>query len=401
MISKDFLFTRQTIVGDNASIKANNLLHLDGMTEETSHSFLATLFSDVDLVDTIKPYPIFIKTLCSEVENIPSPPASFNFVLFFDAKKIALRQANDTQWDDMFTELRLQGYQLGIRNPSLAILNRVSIDPFIYVEFNLSDNTVTESINLCNHPSLSQKNLWFSHINSQQDFTLVKDKTTAQWFSGDFLSESIPVKGRKIPTYRLILSKLLTILKSQDGSLKQMAECIETDPTLTFRVIKLTKTVTYYRQFNVQNVQRAIEIIGFRDLIKWVSLAMFSSIDGKPDCLFSMAVHRACFCESLAKKLYPRENGAFLTGLFSYLPSFFDESLEQLLKDLPLSPDITDALLNKKGNLGYTLSLVMHYESGRWDNILFDTLAKSGVSKQTLRELYIESLRDAKEIYSK
>lgn len=396
MICNDFLFTRQSIVGQNSSVKATNLLHLNGMKEEARHSFLATLFSDLTLVDILRPHPIFIKALCDEVDNIPSPPASFDFVLFFDANTLM-----DKDWEDTLTELRLQGYQLGIRNPSLAFLTRTSIDQFIYIEFDLLQKAAAESINLSNHPALSKKHLWFSNINTQNNFLLIRSRTQADWFSGSFLSESVPVRGRKIPTYKLILSKLLTKLKSADGSLKDMAECIETDPTLTYRIIKLTKAVTYYRQFNVHNVQRAIEIIGFRDLIKWVSLAMFSSIEGKPDYLFSMAVHRACFCEAVGKKLYPKEDGAFLTGLFSYLPSFFEEPLVTLLIDLPIASEVMEALLESKGDLGNLLTLAKDYESGRWDNIFFDSLAGQGLSKRALRELYIESLKDAKEIYSK
>jgi EAL and modified HD-GYP domain-containing signal transduction protein len=111
-----------------------------------------------------------------------------------------------------------------------------------------------------------------------------------------------------------------------------------------------------------------------------------------------MAVSRACFCQSLSAVLFPNLEGAFLVGLFSYLPSFFDEELPILLKDLPLDENIKVALLEYKGNLGGILKIVEAYESGRWENIPFDQLASKDISKQSLKDLYVKSLKDAREM---
>ncbi|MBU2240653.1 MAG: histidine kinase, partial [Gammaproteobacteria bacterium] len=114
----------------------------------------------------------------------------------------------------------------------------------------------------------------------------------------------------------------------------------------------------------------------------------------------SMAVSRACFCQNLSTALFPKLDGAFLVGLFSYLPSFLDEELPTLLKDLPLDENIKSALLEYKGNLGGILKIVVAYEAGRWEKIPFGLLASKDMSKQSLKDLYIKSLKEAREMGS-
>jgi EAL and modified HD-GYP domain-containing signal transduction protein len=52
----------------------------------------------------------------------------------------------------------------------------------------------------------------------------------------------------------------------------------------------------------------------------------------------------------------------------------------------------------RKGNLGGVLKIVEAYEAGRWENIPFDQLVLKELSKESLKELYIESLKDAREM---
>ncbi|REG85685.1 EAL and HDOD domain-containing protein [Marinomonas pollencensis] len=394
MISNNYLFSRQAVVDSKMTAKANNLFHLNNMEQEKKDSFLSLLFTDLSIVDAIKHQPIFIAVSIHEVEHLPTPPSSMRFVLFFDAAELRPERDNDR-----LSELRLDGYQLGLTNFSLKFFGTPFFDYFSFVELSLNKFDMSQVLNVDRHQGLAHKEVWVSHIQSQEQHQEIDAKTHASWFSGDFLSASVPVKGNNVPGYRLILIDLLKRLQDGRSSIRDISATIEKDVTLAYRVLKLTKSVMYHRQFNVHNVQRAIEIIGIKDLIKWVTLAMFSSIDGKPDCLFSMAVNRAAFCNGIAKAMYPKLEGAFLVGLFSYLPSFFDASMDEILHDLPLDESLVSALKYHQGHLGSVLSVAKHYEAGHWEKIPFDELAEQDLSSNQLRQIYIDSLKAAKEIY--
>ncbi|GAA0219008.1 EAL and HDOD domain-containing protein [Marinomonas primoryensis] len=391
MKNNEVLFCREAVVNRFSETTAYNILHPSNAIKGQDAAFLSSLFVDINLTEITQQKTIFFLSSLETLYNLPLQ-THIHTVTFLNATELS-----EVHLDEL-SEFRLQGYQLGIINPSPDTLPDVLLDIFSYALLTLDNLTIDDVIVRVKHPLIASKKLWVNKIENMEQFTQLKEKIPNGQFSGSFISKVTPVKGKRILAYKAILIDLLVALNDRESSPRVLAGYIERDPTLTYRIIKLTHKALYHSQFNVSNAQRAIEIIGVRDLIKWVGLVMLSSVLGKPDCLFSMAVSRACFCQSLSAVLFPNLEGAFLVGLFSYLPSFFDEELPILLKDLPLDENIKVALLEYKGNLGGILKIVEAYESGRWENIPFDQLASKDISKQSLKDLYVKSLKDAREM---
>ncbi len=391
MKNTDILFCRKALVNQFSDTSAYYLLHPSNETEKPQTSFLSSLFVDVNLIEITQQKTIFLHSNLDELSVLPLQ-SHIHMVVFLEAKMLT-----DHHLDEL-CELRLQGYQLGIIDPQPDVLSIDLFNVFSYVMLSLDQLNLETTIARIEHPFLSSKTIWIDAIQSAEQFDRLREVAPDGLFSGHFIHKVTAVKGKRILAHKMILIDLLAALNNRESSPRVLATYIERDPTLTYRVIKLTQSVLYRSQFNVTNAQRAIEIIGIRDLIKWVGVAMLSSVSGKPDCLFSMAVSRACFCQNLSAALFPKLEGAFLVGLFSYLPSFLDEEMAVLLKDLPLDQHIKSALLEYKGNLGGVLKIVEEYESGRWEKIPFERLATKDVSQQALKDLYIESLSNAKQI---
>ena len=393
MKDADILFCRKAVVNRLSETIAYYILHPLNEEQGQDASFLSSLFVDVNLTEITQQKTIYFQTSLQDLFSLPLQ-TNLHIVIFLDASELTYNDLED------LAEFRLQGHQLGIINPKLDQFPSDFFHVFSNVLFSLDSLSVEEVINLTHQPQISAKRIWVNKIEELDQFHQLQKHVPEGQFSGNALHKFTPVKGKRILAYKAILIDLLVALNNRESSPKVLAEYIERDPTLTYRIIKLTHSVIYRSQFNVANAQRAIEIIGIRDLIKWVGLVMFGSVPGKPDCLFPMAVSRACFCQSLSAALFPKLEGAFLVGLFSYLPSFLDEELPTLLKDLPLEDNIKTALLEHKGNLGGVLKIVMAYEAGRWEKIPFDLLESMKISKQDLKDLYVQSLKEAKEMGS-
>jgi c-di-GMP-related signal transduction protein len=391
MKNTDILFCRKAVVNRLSETTAYYILHPSSTIKGRNASFLSSLFVDVNLTEITQQKTIFFQSDLDELSALPLQ-TNIHMVIFLDAG--TLTEAHF----EMLSERRLQGYQLGVINPKPDTTSVDLLNVFSYVMFSLDHLSIEDATSRIKHPFILSKNIWIDAIHSAEQFSSLQNLASDGLFSGDFIHKVTLVKGKRILAHKAILIDLLAALNDHESSPRVLAEYIERDPTLTYRIIKLTHSVLYRSQFNVSNAQRAIEIIGIRDLIKWVSLAMLSSVSGKPDCLFSMAVSRACFCQSLSSSLFPKLEGAFLVGLFSYLPSFLDEELPQLLKDLPLEGNIKSALLEYKGNLGGILKIVEAYEAGRWEKIPFDRLANKDISMQSLKDLYVESLNTARKM---
>jgi c-di-GMP-related signal transduction protein len=391
MKNNEVLFCREAVVNRFSETTAYNILHPSSAIKGQDAAFLSSLFVDINLTEITQQKTIFFQSSLETLYNLPLQ-THIHMVTFLNATELSEVHLGE------LSEFRLQGYQLGIINPRPDALPDVLLDIFPYALLTLDNLTIDDVIVRVKHPLIASKKLWVNKIENMEQFTKLKEKVPNGQFSGSFISKVTPVKGKRILAYKAILIDLLVALNDRELSPRVLAQYIERDPTLTYRIIKLTHKALYHSQFNVSNTQRAIEIIGIKDLIKWVGLVMLSSVLGKPDCLFSMAVSRACFCQNLSAVLFPNLEGAFLAGLFSYLPSFFDEELPILLKDLPLDENIKVALLEYKGNLGGILKIVEAYESGSWGKIPFDQLASKDISKQSLKNLYVKSLKDAREM---
>ena len=391
MKGTDILFCRKAVVNKSSETIAYYILHPGSIAQGQDASFLSSLFVDVNLTEITQQKTIYFQTSLDELSALPLQ-TNTHMVIFLNATELSEIHL------DTLSEFRLQGHQLGIVNPRADMFSVALINIFSYVLFTLDCLSTEAVIETIKHPSISAKKIWVNKVEKAEQFYQLQESVPEGQFSGNFIHKMTSVKGKRILAYKAILIDLLVALNDRESSPKVLAEYIERDPTLTYRIIKLTHTAIYRSQFNVSNAQRAIEIIGIRDLIKWVGLVMLGSVSGKPDCLFSMAVSRACFCQSLSATLFPKLEGAFLVGLFSYLPSFLDEDLPSLLKDLPLDENIKTALLEYKGNLGGVLKIVVEYEAGRWEKIPFDRLESKNISKQSLKDLYVESLKEAREM---
>jgi EAL and modified HD-GYP domain-containing signal transduction protein len=119
-----------------------------------------------------------------------------------------------------------------------------------------------------------------------------------------------------------------------------------------------------------------------------VSLLLLSGLNGKPPELLTNGLVRARMCERIADAIDPDQAHAyFTTGLFSILDVVLDTSMAQLVAALPLTPEISEALTDRRGPLGRALAACIAYECCRWDE-----LSCPGVSESDLRHAYLDAL---------
>ena len=81
----------------------------------------------------------------------------------------------------------------------------------------------------------------------------------------------------------------------------------------------------------------------------------------------------------------------FVTGLFSLIDAIMDDSMENLMKKLPLSKEIKNVLLYNNGILKNYLNLAVCYETGDWEGIPEATVAL-GINEEGLPQCYMDSL---------
>ena len=116
--------------------------------------------------------------------------------------------------------------------------------------------------------------------------------------------------------------------------------------------------------------------------------------DDQPSELVRVAMVRAKMAERIAGALGTVDpEAAFTVGLFSVLDALMSMRMEDVLSELPLSRDVSNALLAGEGLLRELLSWVITYERGDFGSLDSGSPAADAI----LRDAYLEAMRWADE----
>lgn len=104
-------------------------------------------------------------------------------------------------------------------------------------------------------------------------------------------------------------------------------------------------------------------LLGLERLRDWAALMLVSDLHHGDEAGLSSAVRRARMCQSLAERMNIAPEPAFTVGLISAAGELLGEPAAHLAPRLPLSYEVTEALVAGTGPLGELLSLVFAYEA--------------------------------------
>ena len=213
------------------------------------------------------------------------------------------------------------------------------------------------------------------------------------YFQGYFFCKPKIVKGTRTLTSRMAIMQLLTKLQNPELDFSELQALVVQDVSLSYRILRYINSAHFSVGKKVESIQQAISLLGLNTIKSWVAILAMSSVDDKPYELILTALIRARMCEELSVNTSVSAENAFTVGLFSALDAFIDKSLVDILDALPLSDALHHALLNKTGDLGQILSLVLSYERGQWGDF-----SATQYDSGTLRTAYLASIRWADEI---
>ena len=141
-------------------------------------------------------------------------------------------------------------------------------------------------------------------------------------------------------------------------------------------------------------MQQAVVLAGLKTIKSWTTLLAMSHVDNKPTELVVTAMIRGKMAEELARaQNTPGPDVFFTVGLFSALDALMDNTMEEILTQLPLADHISNALLHRQGIHGDVLSSVLAYERGEWEKIDCSVLDMSQI-----RDCYLSALHWAEDI---
>jgi len=201
------------------------------------------------------------------------------------------------------------------------------------------------------------------------------------YFQGYFLSKPRIIKGASIPQNKLAIMNVLALLQDTDTDIDDIDEAISSDVVMSYKILKLMNSAFFNFNNKIESVKQALLLLGRKKLNSWASMTAMSKLDDQPSEMIHIAMIRAKMCELIAEaaNLNPPEN-YFTAGLFSALDILMQHSLETLVKPLPISDELRDAVINKEGLMGEAILCALAYEQSDWDNVKFQNLSKDEIN---------------------
>ncbi|MCW9012957.1 MAG: HDOD domain-containing protein [Gammaproteobacteria bacterium] len=195
------------------------------------------------------------------------------------------------------------------------------------------------------------------------------------YFQGYFLSRPRIIKSQSLPTNKLAVLNLLSVLQDQNADVEDLEEAISFDVSISYKILKLINSAFFNFSNKVESIKHAIVILGRNQLRSWASMLAMSKMDDRPSEMIHLAMTRAKMCEILAEKAQLKPLDTYFTvGLFSALDILMEREIAEVIEPLPLSQDVVDALLKQQGVMGEALKCVLAYEVSDFENATFQRL---------------------------
>lgn len=166
------------------------------------------------------------------------------------------------------------------------------------------------------------------------------------YFHGSSVAPAEPLRFTKVQSNRMVHIEILKQLFLDPLSLKQLCPLVMRDPSLVYRLLRMTNSPVSVIRRRVDSVQEAITFLG-EDTFRRISLlAIRCELNAEqPPETMHRALVRAKLCALAAPlaKLKPDEQ--YLLGLTSMLPIMLRVPMTSLAGELPLRPTAVEALL--------------------------------------------------------
>lgn len=212
-------------------------------------------------------------------------------------------------------------------------------------------------------------------------------------FQGYYFCRPVTFSGKALPSNQLTQMRLVAALNQPAVSLIAIEDLLKHDAALSYRVLRSVNSAGFGLRREVKSIREALLLLGLDQVRKWSSIWALAGLNKGPAELVTMTVIRARCCELLgqAQDRADHGSGSFLLGLCSLLDVLLGHPMAQVTADLPLDPEIRDALLGESNPAKETLDAVVAYEQGRWDDAT--RLASGlGLAPEALTDAYADAL---------
>ena len=219
-------------------------------------------------------------------------------------------------------------------------------------------------------------------------------------FQGYYFAKPVIITGKRLSSSEIILTQLLGLLTA-DADTPHIEKLFKHDPGLSVNMLRLVNSVAAGAKCKVTSLSSALLVLGRRQVQRWLQLLLFARLPPTqdfPSPLLQLAATRGKFLELLATGDKAFEDAAFMTGIMSLIDALLGIPLPDIICGFPITQEVRDALLERRGRLGQMLILVEALESNEAPAIAAASATLSGYTATRINSAHTEALRWANNI---
>jgi EAL and modified HD-GYP domain-containing signal transduction protein len=262
-----------------------------------------------------------------------------------------------------------------------------------YVKVDLRAMPVVTMLSLVPRLRGTGKRLIAEKVESQSEYKTCLD-LGFDYFQGFYFARPSVIAGRKLSPSQLAVVELMTLVTS-DADNAEVERAIKRDVTLSINLLRIVNTPAAGLRQRVDSLGQALIVLGRRQLQRWLQIMLYAEPDNHGHAntpLLMLASTRARLMELLAQRLRPGQRQvadiAFTIGIMSLMDTLFCVPMADLVEQIPVSEEISRALLQRTGFFGELLRLaesIEQMEEGAGD--MLPTLRELADSGDDLVEL--------------
>lgn len=215
------------------------------------------------------------------------------------------------------------------------------------------------------------------------------------FFQGYYFLQPSILPGRKLSPSHMAITRAMTLVNS-DAENDAIEHCIKSDVTLGLNLLRIANTPAF-SVHRIDSLRQALMVLGRNQLQRWLQIMMYAepSPDGQVMLpLLAQATIRGRLMELVGQKLRPGNRSiadtAFTVGIMSLMDTLFSMPMEEILQQIPVIDDVSDALLHRQGYYGKLLSLVEYTEwHSKADTLLLQAMQELRLTHNDLYQLQL------------
>tara|TARA_R110002124_G_scaffold207627_1_gene374084 strand:+ start:12094 stop:13305 length:1212 start_codon:yes stop_codon:yes gene_type:complete len=212
------------------------------------------------------------------------------------------------------------------------------------------------------------------------------------YFQGYYFHKPELKSGKSISPLKTNLLRLCAEVYKTDTEFNEISKIVSQDVSLASGILKLVNSAG---TVEITSVKQAVSFLGLEKIKQYVAIISMSQLSSdSPNELFAESLVRAKTMESLSL-LPPFQSIShlgFITGLLSNLDAILQVEMKRLTNDLPIAPEIKQALLGNETLLTELLVLGKYFETKQPLDSVLTIMEKYDISFDSVLDAYQDSL---------